>query len=64
MLFATPTFRREKGSSTALQQANIQAVRRLSCTQKPRSKGLSQERWAHLCHPSPPLAFMLVMTHV
>lgn len=64
MLFPTPTFRREEGSSTAPQQANIQAVRRLRCTQKPRSKRLNQEHWAHLCHPSPPLAFVLVTTHV
>lgn len=63
MLSLTPTPMKEKGSSTAPQQASIQAVRRLSCTQKPRSKRLSQEHWAHLCHPSPSLVFMLVTTH-
>lgn len=64
MLFPTPTLMKGKGSSTAPQQANTQAVRRLSCTQKLRRKRLSQECWAPLCHPNPLLAFMLVTTHV
>lgn len=64
MLFPTPTLMKEKGSSTAPPAAKHPGCERLSCTQKPRSKRLSQEHWAHLCHPSPPLAFMLVTTHV